>query len=143
MTISELMTTAVVTVTMDDTLEIARALFEKHGFHHLLVVEDKELFGVVSDRDLLKALSPRVGTQVETTRDRATLQKKIHQVMTRKLTTLGPDASVYEAMRLFADHKISCLPVVDSNQQPLGIVSWRDIQRAMLTKLDEALATRG
>jgi hypothetical protein len=39
------------------------------------------LCGVISDRDLLRALSPYVGTASENARDTATLRKRVHQIM--------------------------------------------------------------
>jgi CBS domain-containing protein len=53
------MSTRAVTVTMDDSLARARELFNEHHFHHLLVVQGPILLlGIISDRDLLKAVSP-------------------------------------------------------------------------------------
>jgi acetoin utilization protein AcuB len=58
MSIKNVMTGKVVTVKMDDPLSAVKEIFEAQRFHHVLVVENGKLFGVVSDRDLLKALSP-------------------------------------------------------------------------------------
>ena len=54
MRIKDIMSTKVVTVEFDDTLASVKEIFDTLKFHHLLVVEKNELFGVVSDRDLLK-----------------------------------------------------------------------------------------
>ncbi|NLC23259.1 MAG: CBS domain-containing protein, partial [Oxalobacter sp.] len=91
-------------------------------------------FGVVSDRDLLKAISPNLGTMVVTYRDLATLNKRVHQIMTRKPITLKPDNSISDAAALFNTHRISCIPVVNDEFQPVGIVSWRDLVKTMLPK---------
>ncbi|MGF6571964.1 acetoin utilization protein AcuB [Paraburkholderia sp. GAS333] len=131
MRIEEIMTPRVVTVGFDDTLASVKGIFDAVKFHHLLVVEDGELQGVVSDRDLLRAMSPFIGSVVETQRDVGTLGKRVHQIMSRKPVTLRPDASVEEAVRLFLAHEISCIPVVDEKFRPVGIVSWRDILRTM------------
>jgi acetoin utilization protein AcuB len=135
MKIEELMTKRVVTVGFDDTVETVKEIFEQAGFHHLLVVEDGELQGVVSDRDLLRALSPFIDTVVETTRDANTLTKRVHQIMSRKPITLRPDADVSEAIQLFLAHSISCIPIVDSAFSPVGIVSWRDVLKACARKV--------
>jgi acetoin utilization protein AcuB len=47
--------------------------------------------------------------------------------MSRKPITLRPDADVAEAIKLFLNHPVSCIPIVDGEFQPVGIVSWRDI----------------
>ncbi|TDF37470.1 CBS domain-containing protein [Alteromonadaceae bacterium M269] len=131
MRIVKIMTEKLVTVQMDDSLLLINDIFENTNFHHLLVVESNKLVGVISDRDLFKALSPNLGCVSETAKDAATLNKKAHQIMSRDLITLSPDASAYDAIALFNQHTVSCLPVIDENQKPLGIVSWRDILRVI------------
>lgn len=131
MLVEKIMSTPVVTVTFDDTLKVVKHIFENAKFHHLLVVEEGKLYGVLSDRDLLKSISPFIGTVQETAHDKCTLNKKVHQVMTRKPITLTPLANVYEAISLFNQHNISCIPVVNEQNVPVGIISWRDILRAI------------
>ncbi|RJX33014.1 MAG: CBS domain-containing protein [Oxalobacter sp.] len=129
MLIQDIMTKRVVTVEMDDKLSVVKDIFENSKFHHLLVVEGGKLFGVVSDRDLLKAVSPNIGTMTETYKDAATLNKRVHQIMTRKPITLPLTATVKDAVNLFNTHRISCIPIVDKDFKPVGILSWRDIMR--------------
>jgi acetoin utilization protein AcuB len=129
MLIKDIMTSKVVTVEMDDKLSVVKEIFENSKFHHLLVVENGKLFGVVSDRDLLKSVSPNIGTMTETYKDAATLNKRVHQIMTRKPITLHATATVKDAVKLFNTHRISCIPIVDNDFRPLGIVSWRDIMK--------------
>ncbi len=88
MSIEKIMSKTVVTVEMDDSLKVVKDIFDNTNFHHLLVVESGKLFGVISDRDLLKSLSPDIGTVAETSKDTATLNKRAHQIMTRKPVTL-------------------------------------------------------
>lgn len=129
MLVQDIMTKRVVTIEMDDKLSVVKDIFDNSKFRHLLVLEENKLFGVVSDRDLLKALSPNLGTMTETYKDAATLNKRVHQIMSRKPITLPPTASVREAVNLFNAHRISCIPIVDQDFRPVGIVSWRDILR--------------
>jgi acetoin utilization protein AcuB len=125
------MSKPVVTVSLDDTLHVVKEIFKNAKFHHLLVVEAGKLYGVLSDRDLLKFISPFIGTVQETVHDKFTLNKKVHQIMTRKPITLTPLADVYEAISLFNQHSISCIPIVNEKGAPVGIVSWRDILRTI------------
>jgi acetoin utilization protein AcuB len=132
MDLGTIMTARVVTVEMDDRLEVVKEIFDTKSFHHLLVVdEDRKLSGVVSDRDLLRAISPYVGSAAETERDLATLNKRVHQIMSRHPITLRPQSKVAEAVRLLLAHRISCIPVVDDESKPVGIVSWRDLLRSL------------
>jgi acetoin utilization protein AcuB len=125
------MTPNPVTVRLDDTVSYVKEIFDAKSFHHVLAIEGGKLFGVVSDRDLLRAISPYIGSTVESARDLASLNKRVHQVMTRKPITLGPDAEVAEAIALFLSHAISCIPIVDGQFRPVGILSWRDVLKAM------------
>jgi acetoin utilization protein AcuB len=134
MSLRGIMTVRVVTVEADDSLETIKQIFDSARFRHLLVVDSgKKLIGVISDRDLLRALSPYVGTPSENARDLATLKKRAHQIMTRQPITLPPDATVDEAIQLFLDRRISCIPIVDEHFKPVGIVSWRDVLRSVGT----------
>lgn len=129
MSVAKIMSKSPVTVEMDNSLRVVKGLFEQTRFHHVLVVESGQLCGVVSDRDLLKALSPSVGTAAETSRDVAMLNKKVHQIMTREPVSIAPEASIYDAIDIFNTQNISCIPVVSEDNRPVGIVSWRDILR--------------
>ena len=125
------MTARVVTVEMDDRLALVKEIFDSTKFHHLLVLNGEgKLAGVVSDRDLLKALSPFLGSAAETARDLATLNKRVHQVMSRQPITLPPDAEIAHAVKVMLAHRISCIPIVDAVFRPIGIVSWRDLLRS-------------
>ena len=135
MDVGSIMTTRVVSVEMDDRLDVVKKIFDTLKFHHLLVLDDRgALKGVVSDRDLLKALSPYVGSVAENARDIATLNKRVHQIMSRNLITLRRRASVAEAIQLFLDHRISCIPIVDEALKPVGILSWRDVLKTLLAE---------
>lgn len=129
--ITHCMSPSPVTVEPDDTLATVKEIFDRLKFHHLPVVEDYSLVGLVSDRDLLKALSPHLGSAAETARDLATLNKRVHQVMGRNPVTLPATATVWDAVRLFNQEGVSCIPIVDSAHRPLGILSWRDVMRAI------------
>lgn len=129
MNVSEIMSKHVVTVEFDDRLSTVKDIFDNAKFHHLLVVEGGKLFGVLSDRDLLKSISPNIGTNRYTPRDLETLNKPVHSVMSRNLITLRETARVEDAIDLFNAHPVSCIPIVGAENQVLGIISWRDIMK--------------
>lgn len=140
MPVERLMSRRLVTVGMDDSLEAIRRLLQKHGIHHLPVLDYGRLVGVISDRDVLRALSPALGTRAETTRDAATLNKRAHQIMTRALITLPPHATVAAAVALFRSKDLSCLPICDAQQRLQGLLSWRDLVRYLDTQFKAASA---
>jgi len=136
MKISSIMTKKVTTVDMDISLGAICGIFEDKKFHHLLVVEDDELRGVISDRDVLKALSPFLNTPSEQGKDLTTLRKRSHQIMSRKPTTITEDASAKDAIRLMFQKHISCLPVISSDGQIEGIVTRKDLLHAYSQQVD-------
>jgi len=130
--LSAVMTTRLVTVEVDDSLEVVKQIFDSVKFHHLLVVDSgKKLCGVISDRDLLRALSPYIGTASENARDTATLKRRVHQIMTREPVTLPPEATLADAVKLFLEHRVSCIPVVGPGFKAVGILSWRDVLKSL------------
>lgn len=131
MRIDAVMTTNLITVGPDDTLGEVREVFDTHRFHHLLVVEHARVTGIISDRDLLKHLSPFVGKISERAQDAFTLQRKVHQVMSRNVVTVRADTEVAAATRTMLEHGVSCLPVLDEHQRPIGVVTWRDLLKAV------------
>jgi acetoin utilization protein AcuB len=131
MTVKEIMTPRVQKVGQDESLRSVRNIFEGQPFHHLLVVHQGRLVGVLSDRDLLKHISPFVGqNMMERPQDRRTLNLRVHQIMSRKLHTVGPEVSVQVAADRMIAADVSCLPVVSEDGKPLGIVTWKDLLAA-------------
>jgi len=131
-TVDSIMSRRVVTATMDNTLATIQELFKEHRFHHLLVVEGPKLVGVISDRDLLKAISPNIGTLSETERDRATLNKRAHQIMSRNPISATASTPIEAAAKLLIEKKVSCLPITTKENSLAGILSWKDIMKALL-----------
>lgn len=127
--VASIMTQRVVTVDMDDRLAVAKDIFDHVTFNHLLVLDDTNtLAGVLSQRDLVKALSPNLGTAAEYSKDTETLLKRVHQVMSHRPITVSPEQSIQQASQLILKHDIGCLPVLDNNQL-VGIITWKDLLR--------------
>lgn len=131
MSITGLYKEVIVTVEMDDPLRAVKEIFDHTPFHHLLVIEKGKLYGVMSDRDLLRSIGPDTGKKTATSQDDATLNKRVHQVMSRHPVSLHMDASLNEAIEIFNTHSISCIPIVTQDDRPVGILSWRDIFNAI------------
>jgi len=127
LTAADVMTPDPVTVQMDVTLELVRARMERGGFHHVLVVDGDELVGVLSERDLLRALSPNLQTPSETVRDLATLAKRAHQAMVHHPIVATPETRLGELVDALRIRPIGAIPIVDAKLKPIGIVTWRDL----------------
>ncbi len=129
MKIASIMTRNVYTVDIDDSLKTIRDIFGFDVFHHILVEDGRRLVGVISDRDLLIALSPFLDTLSEQERDTIALNKKAHQIMSRTPITVDVETSIEKASYLMLENNISCLPVLSPQGVVEGIVTWKDILR--------------
>ena len=56
----------------------------------------------------------------------------VSRSMTRKVITVDPEKSVFDAQELMAENSVRHLPVTDANQQLVGIVTDRDIRSAIV-----------
>jgi acetoin utilization protein AcuB len=126
MTIADIMSHDPECVSPDTSLMEIRQLLHQRGFHHLLVVEGGTLVGVISDRDVLRTVSPFLDTRSETPRDVRTLAKRAHDLMREDPITIAPGDPVQEAADLLLDHLISSLPVVDHGNL-VGIITTKDL----------------
>jgi acetoin utilization protein AcuB len=117
MNVGSIMTRNVLTVGMDYSIQIIRDIFKNFEFHHILVLENQKLVGVISDRDLIDREE----------RDTITLDKKAHEIMSRNLITVDVETSIEKASDLLLENNISCLPVISPQGSVEGIVSWKDI----------------
>lgn len=136
--VEQIMTKPVETISMDDSVYTIREIFETNQYHHLVVLGDEgECVGVISDRDLLKNISPFVGKPGERTADVSCLKRRAHQIMTRQLVAVRKHTSLRAATRVMLDHRISCLPVVNARKHCVGIITLRDIARWSLSVLEQ------
>jgi CBS domain-containing protein len=112
--VRDLMSTALLTVNASETVAEAHAEMELGVIRHLPVVDDRgRLVGVLSDRDILRALSSKKSPRVA-------------EVMSRDVITAPPEANAHVAADLMLDHKISSLPVVDDTGALVGLVTQTD-----------------
>jgi CBS domain-containing protein len=125
-TVEKIMSRKVVSISMDDTLDIVRDIMELGSVRHIPVVSRGTVVGVVSQRDLLKAsLSNVMGIPAK---EQAQFLKQIHiaEVMSKPAITIAPEAPVRQAARSMAERKIGCLPVLEHGKL-VGIVTETDV----------------
>lgn len=128
MRLTEIAAKNVVTLFESDSLDKAIALMEEHGIHHLPVVNGEQSpVGMVSDRDLLKAVGwlsrlertdPHDGTVIG--------PRQIFEVMSKPVHTLAADATIENGARLMLREKVSAVPLV-SDGCMAGIVTETDL----------------
>ncbi len=126
--VADIMTREVVTVREEENLVKVLEGLDRYGFRHLPVVDGKKLVGLVTHRDMLKAsISSLVPSG---TRDAMEAQLEenafVAKIMSRDVDTVTPDTPIAEAARRMRDHKFGCLPVVDENEELVGILTEAD-----------------
>jgi acetoin utilization protein AcuB len=135
MKVVDVMTQNPLTVTPSETIGQADELMSENKIRQLPVIQDKELLGIISDRDIRSFLS---GSLLESpaAREKA-LNTKIGEIMTTEPLTLSPDDDLQEAVELLIDEKIGGIPVVEEVEGLMGIVTYLDVLRCFLNRLQE------
>ncbi len=124
-TVRDIMTAEVTTLGRNDSLLLAKDIMNLGRVRHFPVVDEAEVGGVVSQRDLYKASLGSVMKYGEKAQRTFLEGIAVKEVMVDPLT-IPPGASVQEAARLMLEHKIGCLPVLDGSQL-VGIVMETDM----------------
>ncbi len=132
MIVASIMACKVVTVKINDSLSTICEIFENVKFHHIFVVDDRNLIGVISDRNL----------PAEKERDAATMNKKAYEIMSRVAVTVDAKTSIEKASNLMLENNISYIPVVSPEGVIEGIVTWREIFKFYLKKHQEILCIK-
>ncbi len=140
--VDDAMTKKLVTMQVDSTLEDALHLMDSGGIRHLPLVDGMgSLVGLISDRDILKHISPMIGTGAEESRDKATLKKPLRSIMSQRLITVIPQTTIPKALELMLQHRIHCLPVVNGSgtMKLVGMVTSTDFLK-LLKEVEEELS---
>lgn len=136
----DVMVAPVITASPNASVKSVAETLVRHRISAVPVVDEREgLVGIVSEEDLiLKEAEPRLNDQplIESRRHRRRRTKaagsSASEVMTRRVVSIGPAASVEEAARRMAEQHIKRLPVVGENGRLLGIISRVDLLKVYL-----------
>jgi acetoin utilization protein AcuB len=106
--------------------------------HVLVVDEERRLLGIVSDRDVRTA----IGDPLEALKQELTEleELKVAGVMTTDVSTVREDARLSDVARQFVDERVGALPVLDARHRLVGLVSYVDVIRALLSPANEVRA---
>jgi len=107
-----------VTLPADATVKDARALMRKHKIGGIPIVEANNLLvGIVTNRDL---------------RFEHYVDKKLGEIMTSEnLVTAKQGTTLDEAEQILQEYKVEKLPIVDSNNILVGLITFKDIEKKM------------
>jgi acetoin utilization protein AcuB len=111
------------------------------GIRHLLVVENRGLVGLVSNRDF-RTMLDWVGPDG---RLRHFADATVRQIMTpaERLLTVTTETPVADVARRLLDRKIGGVPVIDGTGEPVGFVSVTDVLRAYVKDMSEPFPANG
>ena len=126
--VKEIMMISPVTLKPGDTLDLANDLISLGRIRHIPVVEDGELVGLLSDRDLIGAAAAQIFGLKQKSKSALLKSVLIKEVMTKRVITVTSDTKIGDAARLMADKKIGCVPVIDEGTL-VGLVTTTDILR--------------
>ncbi len=119
------------TITEDTVISKALEIMQSHNFHRLPVVDgDGRLIGLVTG-GLVKEKSGMQSTSLSIYELNYLLAKtQVKEIMIRDVQTTGADVFLEEAAQSMIDHGIAVLPVVDSSDHVIGIITEKDIFQA-------------
>lgn len=127
MMIRDIMTKDVIYISEQTTLNEALLKMGNFRIRHLPVVnEEKEIIGIVSDRDLRDASPSSIS---ECNND--VLQCPINKIMKTDVLTALPYDFVEEAANMMMENRISCLPVEEEGKL-VGIITGKDLLKNLV-----------
>ncbi len=121
-TIRKIYTSKIVSVLPGDKLMKIEGIFDALSFHHILVVENEQLKGIISKNDLLKWYADNAARDVIPDRN----QISAAAVMIKDPITLDVDDTIGLAADIILSNKLHAIPVLDG-QMLAGIITSHDI----------------
>lgn len=101
-------------ITSDITLKNAASLMSENNIGSLVILKKNKLAGIITERDIIKNLS--------------SLNKNISEIMTKKIITVSPTATLETAAKIMKKNKIKRIIVTDNEKtKPVGIITVTDI----------------
>lgn len=134
--VHEFMSQPVITVSPQVKITEAHQLMKDRRVRRLPVVDQEQLVGILTLLDASEARPPHAETVPPTALHVAISLMKVEDVMTRHPVTISPNATILDAARLMARHKVSGLPVVEHDQL-VGLLTESDAFRAIVRAADE------
>jgi CBS domain-containing protein len=131
LTVGDLMTPEPITVSPTTNIWDVYELMDRHHIRHLPVAEDGELVGLVSHRDLIRAVAALDDQPL--TNQRAQLKYlTAAQLMIAGVETVDPGDPVLQAAEQMIEHKFGCLPVTEGTRI-VGILTEADFVKFVAT----------
>lgn len=130
MEVSEIMTPNPERAEVTESVREALYKLVEMDVRHLPVVDQKELVGMLSDRDLREYVVPMASDLEMVNTSDARFERPVSELMQGDVIRVHPETDVSEVIELMLDHKIGAVPVVQPSTGSLvGIVSYIDVIR--------------
>ena len=136
MQVREIMSKDIEVVDRNDNLRSVEERMATKQLRHLPVLEQGEVVGIVTQRDLFKAAMSSTMGYGEKAQQAYLQSVRVKEIMTYPVVTVSPHTSVAAAAEMMINKGIGCLPVVDDHKL-IGIVTKTDLLRC-LRALDAA-----
>lgn len=131
MSVSDFMSTELITVSPETPIFDAIDLMKKHDIHRLPVLEQGKLVGLITEGIIQEAM-PSKATSLSVYEVNYLLNKTtVRDVMIKKVETIAPDALLEDAISIMLSNNIGVLPVIDGEELK-GIITNNDIFDAFL-----------
>lgn len=132
MYVGRIMRKELVTIPPDTTLRKAKDIIEEKRINHLLVVnEDGNLTGIVSDRDVKQSWASPATTLSVHELNYLLNQLTVENIMAKKIITISPGTTIERAAKIMQDNRINALPVIESDKL-VGIITSTDVMGVLL-----------
>jgi len=132
MFVGRVMHTDLVTVTPDTTLVKARDIIHEKRINHLLVVdENDQLLGIISDRDLRQSWASSATTLSVHELNYLLMQVTVDKIMVKQIITISPSTTIERAANIMQENRISALPVME-DKKLVGIITTTDVMGVLL-----------
>jgi len=119
-TLSDVMRAEVIEVAPEDTLGEVAERMSAVNVGAVVVKDYGRLIGILTERDMLKAMAARVHTS----------EARVRQWMTEDPLTASAELDVEEAAQIMLEHNFRHLPVLDDSGLVVGLVSLRRVVAA-------------
>jgi len=126
------MNTYLVTVSPDTTIIKAKDIIDEKKINHLLVVDENEnLLGLVSDRDVKKSWASPATTLSVHELNYLLTQLTVEMIMSKKIITISSGTTIESAALIMQKNRISALPVMEA-EKLVGIITTTDVMEVLL-----------
>jgi acetoin utilization protein AcuB len=126
--VSSIMTKSLLTVSPDDPMMLVKEIFDKNKIHHIPVVRLKKIVGIISKSDFLSYYTGLSRHFEDRFINETLLQlHKAEEIMTKKIAKVEPTDRIAVAVEVFKENILHALPVVDVDDELVGIVTVHDI----------------